>query len=333
MHSTLYYSIQYATEKSKKFHSLIIGKDKKWYNTWDDWCLIPSSRPLINPPAPKTKFVDIPGRDGVLDLSEIVNPYTVYGNRTGSIEFIVVNRNMDAYYNELTDNQRENFTATWYSVYSNILSFLQGKSGLQCMLVDDLNFYYEGRISVNSWKSSESWSTITLDYNVKPYKMRMNTSLEPWLWNPFSFVDGVIRYANSEPVAKNGTKVVTIVGDAIRETPWIIATEDMTVTFKGRQYPIKKNTSYKAIPHPLGNPSEQGYYDRVVAQDGTVSYVKSVDTKVQTDETTGRPSKTYYQGVGMQVPDIVIVEGENKLTFTGGSKAGEVSVEYRGGSL
>jgi len=333
MYSTMADAITNASAKSRRFHSLIIGKDSKWYNTWDDWYLIPSSRPLINPPAPKTKFVDIPGRDGVLDLSEIVNPYTVFGNRTGSQEFVVINRNMDAYYIELTDAQREMFSWSWYNAYSTIMAFLQGKAGLKAVLLDDLNFYYEGRISVNSWKSDENWSTIVFDYNVEPYKKRMSTSIEPWKWNPFNFETGVIRYANSEPVAKNGTKVVTIVGDAIRETPWIIATQDMTVTFNGRQYPVKKNKSYRAILHPLGNPSQQGYYERVTAQDGTVSYVKSIDTKVQTDETTGRPSKNYYQGVGMQVPDIVIVEGENKLTFTGGSKAGEVSVEYRGGSL
>ena len=45
------------------YHSITIGSK----NTWDDWYLIPSSRPVVNPPKPKTKYIDIPGADGHLD--------------------------------------------------------------------------------------------------------------------------------------------------------------------------------------------------------------------------------------------------------------------------
>lgn len=274
MYSTMADAITNASAKSRQFHSLIIGKDSKWYNTWDDWYLIPSSRPLVNPPVPKTKFVDVPGRDGVIDLSELINPYTVYGNRGGSIEFHVLNRNMDSFYNELTAKQQKDFSWSWYNAYSTIMSLIQGRSGLKFILLDDLNFYYEGRISVNSWKSSENWSSITLDYNVQPWKKRMNTSLDPWKWDPFNFETGIIRYVNQQQVTTGGT-TITIVGDAIRETPWFTATTAMTVKFKNKTYNLKA-------------------------------------------------------GKRMQIPDIVIVEGENKLTFTG---TGKVSVEYRGGSL
>lgn len=273
MYSTMADAIANASAKSRQFHSLIIGKDSKWYNTWDDWYLIPSSRPLINPPAPKTKFVDIPGRDGVLDLSEIVNPYTVFGNRTGSQEFTVINRNMDAYYIELTDSQREMFSWSWYNAYSTIMAFLQGKAGLKAVLLDDLNFYYEGRISVNSWKSNENWSTITFDYNVEPYKKRMSTTLDAWLWDPFNFETGVIRFYNQQQVTGSGSFI--LVGDAIRETPWFTATTAMTIGFKGKNYTLKANKR-------------------------------------------------------MQIPDVVITEGENEITVTG---TGKISIEYRGGSL
>ena len=256
MYTTMAAAIDNASDKSKSIHSLIIGKDSKWYNTWDDWFLIPSSRPLINPPAPKTKFVDVPGRDGVLDLSELINPYTVYGNRSGSNEFIVDNDHW-----------------AWYNAYSTIMTVLQGKSGLQIVLLDDRNFYYEGRTSVNAWKSDQSWSSIVLDYNVSPWKKRMNTSLEPWKWDPFNFETGIIRYFNQQQITGSGT--IRLVGDAIRETPWFTATTAMTVKFKNRTYNLTA-------------------------------------------------------GKRMQVPDIVITEGENTLVFTG---TGKVTIEYRGGSL
>ena len=69
------------------YHSITFG-DK---NTWDDWHLIPSTRPLVNPPSRKKNTVDIPGADGSLDLSNVVSGHPVYENRSGSFEFIVEN--------------------------------------------------------------------------------------------------------------------------------------------------------------------------------------------------------------------------------------------------
>ena len=69
------------------YHSITIGGK----NTWDDWRLVPASRPVFNPPAQKVKTLEIPGGDGVIDLSQSLTGYPVYQNRTGSIEFIVMN--------------------------------------------------------------------------------------------------------------------------------------------------------------------------------------------------------------------------------------------------
>ena len=55
-----------------------------------------------------------------------------------------------------------------------------------------MGFYYEGRISVNSWKSDKLCSSITLDYNFAPYKRLLFTSGDDWLWDPFDFVNGYI---------------------------------------------------------------------------------------------------------------------------------------------
>lgn len=45
------------------YHSLIINVGDNYIDTWDDWKLIPSSRPVIAPPIERTKFVTVPGRD------------------------------------------------------------------------------------------------------------------------------------------------------------------------------------------------------------------------------------------------------------------------------
>lgn len=153
------------------YHSVTFG-DK---NTWDDWRLVPSSRPLFNPPAQKVKTLDIPGGDGVLDLSTALTGYPVYQNRTGSIEFIVMND-----------------FKPWHMAYSDIMDYLHGQT-MRATLEDDPEYFYEGRFTVNSWKSQKDWSRITIDYNVGPYKWSHLSSTDEWLWDPFNFQNGIIR--------------------------------------------------------------------------------------------------------------------------------------------
>lgn len=153
------------------YHSITFG-DK---NTWDDWRLVPSSRPVFNPPAQKVKTIDIPCGDGVLDLSTALTGYPVYQNRTGQIEFIVMND-----------------FKPWQVAYSDIMDYLHGQT-MRATLEDDPEYFYEGRFTVNAWKSQKDWSRIVIDYNVGPYKWAHLTSLDEWLWDPFNFQNGVIR--------------------------------------------------------------------------------------------------------------------------------------------
>lgn len=136
------------------YHSITFG-DK---NTWDDWHLIPSSRPVINPPSKKKNIVDIPGADGSLDLSDVVSGGPVFENRSGSIEFIA-----------------ENGFRSWNELYSEIMNYLHGKK-TKMILEDDPDYYYDGAFDVSNWNSGSQYSTITIEYDVKPYKYRIDGS-------------------------------------------------------------------------------------------------------------------------------------------------------------
>ena len=153
------------------YHSITFG-DK---NTWNDWHLIPSKRPSFNPPTVKSQYVDIPGGNGVLDLTESLTGYPLYNTRTGSWEFYV-----------------ENGFKPWDELYSEISNYLHGQK-LRAILEDDLGFYYEGRFTVDEWNSDSWWSTITISYDVYPYKKESTSSLEDWLWDPFDFETGIVR--------------------------------------------------------------------------------------------------------------------------------------------
>lgn len=148
-------------------------------NTYTDFHLIPSTsmpRPVIDPPSVKTTTVDIPGADSFIDLSESLTKYPVYNNRQGSIEFIVLSGFEE-----------------WTTLYSRIASYLHGRKK-RAVLDDDPGYFYEGRFKVNKWKSNNdgTWSNITIDYDVQPYKYAVTDSTDDWLWDPFNFKDGII---------------------------------------------------------------------------------------------------------------------------------------------
>ena len=200
------------------YHSITFGNK----NTWDDWHLIPSTRPLFNPPSTKTHYLDIPGGNGKIDLSESLTGYPVYDNRTGSNEFYVANGYV-----------------SWEKLYSEIMNYLHGRT-MKAYLEDDPYFYYEGRFEVNQWKSDKYWSTITINYDVYPYKKEPNSSLEPWLWDPFDFEYGIIREYGDLEVS--GTLSVEILGRAEFISPTInvdsVDGSGMTVQFNGKTYKL-----------------------------------------------------------------------------------------------
>lgn len=211
------------------YHSIIIG-DK---DTWADWYLIPSSRPVFNPPDPKTKYVDIPGGDGQLDLSTVLTGDITYSNRQGSLEFIVDNGHLSDYK-----------ASGWVNLYSQIMDYLHGKL-LRATLEDDPSFYYEGRFSVNSWKSDEHNSKITIDYTVSPYKLEAFSSLEDWEWDSFNFELGIIREYKDLRVDDNLTFVIT--GRRMSVIPTFDVDSDdgsgMDVVFNGKTYHLPDGKS------------------------------------------------------------------------------------------
>lgn len=144
----MYHSLKFFSPTEASFQTEDI-------NTWDDWHLIPTSRPVVNPPAPKTNYVDLPGASGSLDLSDALTKYPIYENREGSFEFIVANDRW----------------SDWQTAYTTIMSYIHNRRK-RMILEDDPEYYYEGRFSVNNWTSNNdgTWSNITIDYTIDPYK-------------------------------------------------------------------------------------------------------------------------------------------------------------------
>lgn len=214
------------------YHSINIGGK----NTWDDWKLIPTSRPLIAPPEPKTNYVDIPGMDGELDYTEIFGPGSVkYKQRTGSWEFIVVNLEQDGFR-----------PVDWATRYSAIMTFIQGYF-LTIRFEDDPAYVYKGRVRVSGWTSGEHWSTITFEYNVAPYKYPVSegTGLLDWRWN--DLFDTTIFYGTFDVVGSKARNFINPTPNIVY--PTVECSSTMTMQLRGVSYtlPIGRSTG----PFPL----------------------------------------------------------------------------------
>lgn len=139
-------------------------------NTWDDWHLIPSSRPFISHPDFLTKYIEIPGMDGYIDLSEYLRGRPVYKPRTGSLTFYV-------------DNGHED----WEIIRTKMVRMLHGKK-LKMQLTNDPLYFYEGRFKVDGWSSGANWSQVTISYQLDPYKYTIDyRGAADIIWDTFNF--------------------------------------------------------------------------------------------------------------------------------------------------
>lgn len=173
------------------YHSVIFGSK----NTYDDWKIVPSERPVFVPPAQKTTYIDLPGADGSLDVSDTLTGYPLFEDREGSLNFYVLN-----------DHDHYN----WATTYSDIMSYLHGKQ-LHAILEDDPDWYYDGRFWVESWTPDAHHSKISIKYRVNPYKWSVITSTDPnWLWDSFNFETDSIMASRFRNISVASNSVWTL---------------------------------------------------------------------------------------------------------------------------
>lgn len=132
-------------------------------NSWTDWRLIPSSRPVIAQASYVEKYIDVPGRDGQYDLTDwLLGNRPSYTNRQGNLEFYVDNNKSEIPYK------------TWEALRTDIANFLNGTL-IKMVLADDPEFYYQGRCRLSDWKSEANRSRVVIEYRLEPYKTNSRT--------------------------------------------------------------------------------------------------------------------------------------------------------------
>lgn len=188
-------------------------------HTYADYGLYVTNTNPVSPPEVRVNSIPIPGRNGNIDLTQALTGYTVYGNREIRLE--------------LGGKKREE---EWAGFMSRFINEMHGKN-VEVIFDEDPQYYYVGRAAVEAdYERGNTVARFTVSINAEPYKYDIQSTTEPWLWDTFSFVDGIIRYYAS--VIVDGEKDVRVIGSPMPVIPIMTASTAMTIRFEGEQYAL-----------------------------------------------------------------------------------------------
>lgn len=211
----------------------LLGKNG-WRHTWNDWGLYWTDV-FIGEPEVETYTINVPGRHGKLDLSEVLTGEPVYKNRVVSASFVFPSKG-----------------ALWHERYSEILNELHGQV-VRLIFDSDPGYYYEGRCSVSSAREDGFYSSFSVTVDAFPLKYELLDSLGDWLWDPLDFENGIIReYGNIVIPAQTEAYYIRVVGsemtvsvDVIVVTPGI--SEELLVWADGNWLRLRTGTHKSAF--------------------------------------------------------------------------------------
>lgn len=163
----------------------------------------------IKPAEAKTTYVDIAGGDGSADLTE-ANGEVRYKDRTLKFTFTMNPQG------DLSDD-------AWEEKKTEISNILNGK----CFLITrdiDPDYYYQGRCTVDEFKSDKRLRQFVVSAKVRPYKLKHIHTVVP-------------VELTEEP------KTIILANSRKTVVPWIECTEDNTrILFENAEYTTNKGT-------------------------------------------------------------------------------------------
>lgn len=116
----------------------------------------------IAPASPKTNYVDIPGADGALDLTE-AHGEVKYSDRTHKFT--------------LTMNPADDLSeAAWEAKKTEVSNRLNGRA-CRITLDKDPDYFWQGRCAVDSYKSNKRLRQFVVAARVRPYKYKQTETV------------------------------------------------------------------------------------------------------------------------------------------------------------
>lgn len=176
----------------------------KDFHTFTDFELILTSKD-ITAPVPKTNFLTIPARNGVIDLSSMPTQQIKYEQRTITLGFYSDKR-----------------VQSWSEEANRLWNELGGRK-VKIKFDDDPWWYWEGRITDITPAYADKIETLTMTITVNPYRKTLETwgAYQEWLWDPFDFDQGIINETTNLTITSTGTLTTTVYCSQRWETPLI----------------------------------------------------------------------------------------------------------------
>ncbi len=146
------------------------------FHTLEDWGLAVGNNNYIGEPEQETYYIDVPGTNAFLDMSEVLTNGPVYKSRAISIDLGGLRSRVE-----------------WDHVISDLRNKVHGR---ECRVIfdNDPDHYWKGRVYIEGFDRMRELGTFKLCMpKAEPYKYDIQSSSEEWLWDPFSFEHGVIR--------------------------------------------------------------------------------------------------------------------------------------------
>ena len=206
---------------------ITVESTNKSYHSYDDWGLYITNTNCIGAPEQQTRYIEIPGRNGLLDLSETISGRQIYKSRP--IKINLAGRRSKV---------------NWDSVISTFRNEINGKI---CRITfdNDESYYWRGRVDIKDFDSVLNLGKFVVDIpNAEPYKYSLITSAEPWLWDPFNFETGIITYIGA--VTISGTRTITIPAGYMPTSPEIVVSDlsgTLRLDYGGQTYTLTTGTN------------------------------------------------------------------------------------------
>ncbi len=181
-------------------YAIITNEDRDvQYNTVDDWNLVLTGVSIGDPKVRKYE-VSVPGRDGVLDLSNALGG-VYFENRSIELSFACINYT----------------TERFHLLASTVRNAIEGMK-CRVTLSDDLAYFWRGRPQVEVVWPAMDHTELVISMSAEPHKYSVYGSYEAWKWSPFNFHTGVVT--QEDDVVLTGSVVrVTLPIDPARTKP------------------------------------------------------------------------------------------------------------------
>lgn len=198
------------------------------YHSYDDWGLYVTNTDCIGEPKQYTKYLQIPGRNGQLDLSQTISGRPIFISREIKINLAGTR-----------------FRTNWDAVIS---TFRNAIAGRVCRITfdNDPSYFWKGKVDVKGFESVMNLGTFSIELpEADPYKYDITSSADPWLWDPFNFNTGVITQIGAKVITVSGS--ITILHGHMATCPEIVVSDklssEFTVIYGNISYPLSVGTN------------------------------------------------------------------------------------------